>query len=103
MKMMVVAATRAVAGQHTVFLEGGRECPEGLAQDLEHRFRGNPHYALCVSLGQLHPLHVECIKPGAFERYLAWCSQKGRRIGNVKPILLSAETGVGEVLRGSRA
>jgi hypothetical protein len=99
---MVVPETAAGgAGRYTVFLECAREWPEGLALDLERRFRGNPHYALCVSLGQLRPLVVERVKPGAFERYLAWCSHKGMRVGNVKPRLLCAEASVPEVLRGT--
>jgi len=51
--------------------------------------------------GQLRPLVVERVKPGAFERYLAWCSHKGMRVGNVKPKLLCAEASVPEVLRGT--
>jgi hypothetical protein len=100
---MVIPERRADAGQYTLFLECDRECPEGLAQDIEERFRRNPHYALCVSLEQLRPLRIERVRSGAFERYLAWCSGKGMRVGNVKPRFLCAETPVAGVLRDARS
>ena len=69
---MVVPEANTDAGRYTVFLECGQEFPQELAQDLEQRFRSNPHYALCVSLGSCghcvssasNPARSSAISPG---------------------------------------
>jgi hypothetical protein len=89
------------SGRYTLFLETDQALRPGLAQEIEQGLRANPHYALCISLGQLRPARVERILPGAFERYTLWRARNGTRLGNIKPALLSAEPNLGTVLRGS--
>ena len=97
---MVIPQMKAGSGRYTLFLETDQPFAANLGRELEQGLHANPHYALCISLGQLRPLTVESIPPGAFERYADWRSRKGSRLGNIKPALLSADPSLPAVLRG---
>jgi hypothetical protein len=72
--------------------------PEGLAGDLDEELAANPHYRLCRALGQLAPVRVQRLGPGAFGRYLERCRRRGQRWGDVKPLALSPLRGWGGAL-----
>ncbi|MCA9571289.1 MAG: GH3 auxin-responsive promoter family protein [Myxococcales bacterium] len=63
------------------------------ADALESALRDNPHYAWCVSLGQLRSARVERAHPDAAQRYVARLAAEGRRHGDVKPAHLSGRGG----------
>lgn len=71
------------------------------AERLEEGLRENPHYAWCVSLGQLRPAAVVCVGPDAPLRYLHARASAGMRHGDIKPAHLSREGGWGEIFRAS--
>jgi len=99
---MLAPLFRGNSVHYTLFLETDQALPPGLAQEVEQGLRANPHYALCISLSQLRPARVECLLPGAFERYTNWRSRNGVRLGNIKPALLSSDPNLGALLRGSQ-
>lgn len=67
--------------------------PEVLATALEAELAANPHYRLCVSLGQLAPARAHLIARDGVARYLERCRGRGQRLGDVKPLALSNEAG----------
>jgi hypothetical protein len=83
---------------YILFLETDTAAPPGLAEKLDEELSANPHYRLCRALGQLSAVHIQEVKPGAFERYLARCRERGQRWGDVKPLALSPLLGWGEAL-----
>ncbi len=99
---MLAPQLEGTSGRYTLFLQTNQKPSPGIALEMEQGLRANPHYALCISLGQLRPMTVECVPPGAFARYADWRSQKGARLGNIKPALLSADLDLADLLRASR-
>lgn len=76
--------------RYTLFIEG--DAQDGLCDRLESILRRNPHYAYCRDLGQLQPLELFSVCDG----YLAYANhmaRRGRRIGDVKPVALSKDSG----------
>lgn len=70
------------------------------AAALERALCANPHYAWCVSIGQLRPARVVLAAPDAPQRYLALRAADGVRHGDIKPTHLS-RTGGWSVLAAS--
>jgi len=70
---------------------------DDLAKTLDAELSANPHYRLCVSLGQLAPARVYLIEKEGVARYLERCRERGQRLGDIKPLALSAEGGWGRV------
>ena len=70
---------------------------DDLAKALETELSANPHYRLCVALKQLAPARVYLIEKDGVARYLERCRGRGQRLGDIKPLALSAEGGWGEV------
>jgi hypothetical protein len=73
---------------YALYLEVDRP-PAGLAAELDEELSANPHYRLARALGQLAPVRLQSLEPGAFGRYLERCRQRGQRWGDVKPLALS--------------
>ncbi len=63
-----------------------------LAARLDAELSRNPHYLHCRRLGQLAPPAVFRVSRGAHRTYLRQES-RGRRLGDVKPVVLSERTG----------
>ena len=68
-----------------------------LAKALETELSANPHYRLCVALQQLAPARVALIEKDGVSRYLEHCRGRGQRLGDIKPLALSAVGGWGRV------
>lgn len=71
-----------------------------LASRLEQELRRNPHYAYCVDLGQLRPARVFRVSESGHHRYLEARCAEGQRLGDIKPVALSTETGWSERFSG---
>lgn len=72
-----------------------------LAEALELRLAGNPHYRYAVELGQLGPVDIQLLEasPAAWNIYHEHCLRRGQRAGDIKPAALDAWTGWPELLR----
>ena len=85
---------------YTLFLEAGRPVPFSLGEALERKLRENPHYGYCISLGQLTPVRVFQVERNAYAAYVDRERREGRRIGDIKPAVLSARDGWPQVFEG---
>lgn len=85
---------------YTLYIECDADPPEALASHLEERLEANPHYRSCVSLGQLAPVRMFRIAGGGFRAYVERCRESGQRLGQIKPLSLSARTGWSESFAG---
>lgn len=79
------------AWRYTLFLEPGNPLPE-LAHRLDVALSANPHYALCRRLGQLAAPAVTAIHGEGYAIFVAAETARGKRLGDLKPIALSART-----------
>ncbi len=86
---LLAPAARAGQEGYALFLECEAELP-GLARALESELGANPHYEWCVRLGQLEPVRVVRVGPGAHAAYLERARATGQKLGDVKPAALSA-------------
>lgn len=77
---------------YVLFLEAD-SLPSELARTVEEELVANPHYRACVALGQLAPVRVFRIEKDGFSLYLLRCRERGQRMGDVKPLALSALPG----------
>jgi len=75
--------------------------PEDLGALLDRMLRENPHYAWCRDLGQLQPARIFSITGHAYAIYSSHLAQKGARMGEIKPALLSTEKGWSKIFPGS--
>ena len=75
---------------YTLFVEG--RVPSELPVCLDGELRKNPHYALCRDLSQLGPLRCVEIESGAYETFCQISASAGRRLGDIKPQILSSRT-----------
>ncbi len=78
---------------YVLFIETPLASSLGIARELENELRANPHYAWCADLGQLVPARVFTVSFGAHATYVAHRCAGGRKLGDVKPVSLSAESG----------
>ncbi|MHC5055086.1 MAG: GH3 auxin-responsive promoter family protein [Planctomycetota bacterium] len=85
---------------YTLFIEGAGEATGRIAEAIQAGLCANPHYAYCVSLGQLGPVRVFRVTGGAYEAYVERCRAEGLRIGDVKPTPLSVLRGWDRVFEG---
>jgi hypothetical protein len=67
--------------------------PGDLEEALESELRQNPHYDLCVRLGQLGHVGVTQVASHAYEVYSQRLTDCGVRLGNIKPAPLSRLAG----------
>ena len=93
-RFALVAPDRTAAGiAYTLFVATDGPIQPDLAARLERALRLNPQYAWCVDLGQLRPARVARVGPGAMSAFIDACVARGQRLGDVKPVSLSAATG----------
>ena len=86
--MLAMDPDREPAG-YTLYLECHGADTGRLAADLERRLARNPHYELCVRLGQLDRVRVVVVREGAYECYTRRLGERGLRLGDIKPTPLS--------------
>jgi hypothetical protein len=98
---MLVPAADGLVGSYTLLVESPEPVPEGCAASLESRLRENPHYRCCVDHGQLEPATIERVPSGAFQRYAAWCQERGARLGQIKPRVLESDPAALSAVRGN--
>jgi hypothetical protein len=77
--------------RYTIYLQG--DAFPNIEQKLDELLRQNPHYSLCRDLGQLQPPALFRIRSNGYETFAARESAKGKRLGDIKPVSLSSETG----------
>jgi hypothetical protein len=89
---------------YTLFLEAKEATEAQLAEAgtaLEAALQENVHYRYCRSLGQLNSVRVFRIREQAAPKYLAECQARGRRLGDVKPMVLQRDSGWSKVFQGA--
>ena len=82
--------------EYVLYLES-ETVPVGLAAEIDAELAANPQYRLCRALGQLAPVRIQTVRPGAYGRYLEECRRRGQRWGDVKPLALSPVGGWEEI------
>ncbi len=88
----LVAPERMEGSVHyTLFLSEPFQSPDILAERLDRELSANPHYAYARSLGQLHAAEVCRVSSRAHEIVLSELSRRGRVMGGVKAMSLSAD------------
>ncbi len=98
-KFTLVAADKTFNCCHyTLYMEG--ETTVDVATLLENILLENPHYAWCRKLDQLKPLRVFRIKASGYEAFAERSRRQGKRLGDIKPVSLSLETGWSELFEG---
>ena len=81
---------------YVLYVDTPGSVPAGLGVLVDDLLAANPHYRYCRALGQLAPLRVVRVS-SMFHRYAARCREAGQRLGDIKPLALSARTGWTEV------
>ena len=74
---------------YSLYLQCKSAAPKELADQLELELCRNPHYELCVRLGQLRTVRVVEVAERAYEIYSQSLVQHGMRLGDIKPTPLS--------------
>jgi len=74
---------------YTLYLQCKDVRQERLGEQLEAELCRNPHYELCVRLGQLRKVRVHLIEESAYDIYTASLGERGMRLGDIKPTPLS--------------
>jgi len=78
---------------YVLYVEIDEKLPNSFAQQLERELRANPHYDLCIRLGQLGAVRINKVGKNTFERYAKRLSDMGMRLGDIKPTWLSPYSG----------
>jgi hypothetical protein len=84
---------------YTLYAEG--EVQPELATRLDALLAKNPHYAWCRKVGQLQPLRLFHIKTGGHKIFLDRELSRKKRLGEIKPLALSLQTGWTQVFDGN--
>ncbi len=93
-RFALLAPDRTAEGiAYTLFVATDGPTDSDLAARLERALRFNPQYAWCVDLGQLRPSRMARVGPGAMSAFIDTCVARGQRLGDVKPVSLSAASG----------
>ncbi len=103
---VLLAPVQTVPAHYRLYLESSVErgcrdvCDRGqrLAARVQQLLEENPQYRLAVQLGQLAPLDVCFLKPGAWERYQQACLQRQQSMGDIKPKVLDSWAGWEDLL-----
>ncbi len=98
--MMALDPSGKVPG-YALYVQSNAPLPERLAGALDAELKRNPHYDLCLRLGQLAPLRVVPIAAGAYEIYSQALTEQGMRLGDIKPTPLSRYDGWSRHFRGT--
>jgi len=78
---------------YVLYLELEGEIPDSLAPQVDQALRENPHYDLCVRLGQLGNAKIVRVQNDAFSLYTKRLADMGMRLGDIKPTPLSRHHG----------
>ena len=78
--------------RYALYIQCKKAIPAQLAADLEAQLRRNPHFDLCIRLGQLGRLHVVPLAEQGYEVYVQAMTERGLRLGDIKPTPLSRFT-----------
>ncbi len=78
---------------YVLYLELDGEIPHSLARQVDQALRENPHYDLCIRLGQLGNARIARVQNDAFSLYAKRLSEIGMRLGDIKPTPLSRHNG----------
>jgi hypothetical protein len=78
---------------YVLYLQTDDAIHDRLERHLERELCANPHYELCVRLGQLGPARIAAIRGNGFDIYSARLSAKGMKLGDIKPTPLSLHSG----------
>lgn len=73
---------------YSLFIECDLTLPVTMESALEDELRRNPHYELCVRLGQLNAVRIRRID-GGFDKFSKRMMDAGMRLGDIKPVALS--------------
>ncbi|HUA64528.1 MAG TPA: GH3 auxin-responsive promoter family protein [Alphaproteobacteria bacterium] len=88
----------ALAHGYTLFVEG--DVPLEIGNRLEQLLCENVHYAWCRKLGQLNPARIFKIENSGYQTFIARRQLDGKRIGDIKPCALSADSDWSKYFRG---
>lgn len=80
------------APAYTLYIESAEPLNNGIIDELDTELRRNPHYDLCINLGQLEPLRALSIPKDAYATYSGVLIKRGMRLGDIKPASLSRMT-----------
>ena len=83
---------------YTLYVEGTAHREK--AEHLDRILRRNPHYAYCRDLGQLLPVRLFLITENAFATFATRQSTNGARLGDIKPVALSRDSGWSKAFSG---
>jgi hypothetical protein len=83
---------------YTLYIEG--EIQDALAARLDTALQKNPQYAWCRKLGQLKLLRLFKIETSGYEVFITSRLSQGKRVGEIKPCLLSPESGWSRIFSG---
>jgi len=98
-KFMLLAPDEDDLGCHYTFYVEGEMAPDVIA-NLDILLRKNPHYDWCRKVGQLRAPRLFQITADGFQSFLQRECANGRRIGDVKPLVLSARTAWSQHFQG---
>jgi GH3 auxin-responsive promoter len=84
---------------YTLYLQAAQRPPATLAR-LDAALRAHGDYRYARDLGQLAPPRLFRIRSGAVEAYFRRCREQGQRLGDVKPLALSARSGWSQAFDG---
>ena len=90
--LLAIEATLSTPS-YVLYLEIDGEIPDFLALQLDQALRKNPHYDLCIRLGQLGSAQIARVRNDAFSFYAKRLSDMGLRLGDIKPTPLSRYNG----------
>ena len=86
---MLALDGRAGPPAYTLYLELPSQPPPQLHAVLEEQLCRNPHYDLCIRLGQLHPVRTYLVANNAYQAFTRTLVARGAQLGNIKPTPLS--------------
>jgi len=85
---------------YTLYVDCEGQLPTDLPDRLNDGLSKNPHYRLCVDLGQLQPARIFLISGGGLLAYESRLVAEGMRPGDVKPACLSKIDGWSRCFEG---
>ncbi len=100
-RFAMLAVEDPVDPAYVLYLETDSVLPDTLAEQIETELCTNPHYELCVRLGQLGKARVSRIDGNGYDIYSKRLSDSGMRIGDIKPTPLSRQSGWSRFFTGS--
>jgi len=84
-----------------VMNEAMNQVARDAAREIDSGLKENFHYKYARDLGQLKPIKWFTILRNGEQAYLGRCTSEGRKMGNIKPVLLDKRTGWAGYFEGS--